>query len=79
MYIVTHFGNEKELIEALESEKVQLLVGIKKHATYDHLFTFIKNEDLVLICSNQIDIPKKITQNKNQFIKWLQKTKLVLF
>jgi len=73
MYIVTHFGNEKELIEALEAEKVQLLVGIKKNATYDHLFTFIKNEALVLICSNQIDIPKKITQNKNLFIKWLQK------
>lgn len=73
MYIVTHFGNEKELVEALEAEKVQLLVGIKKHFTHDHEFTFLKNEDLVLVSSKDIDIPKDLEQNEKQLIKWLQK------
>jgi len=73
MYIVVHFGTEKELIESLETEKVQLLVGIKKHSIYDHQFIFLKNEDLVLICSKDIDIPKNLKQNEKQLIKWLQK------
>lgn len=73
MYIVVHFGNEKELVEALETEKVQLLVGIKKHAIYDHQFTFLKHEDLVLICSKNIDIPKDLEQDEKQLIKWLQR------
>lgn len=42
MYVLMHFGNEKELIEALETEKVQLLVGVKKHTIYDHEFSFLK-------------------------------------
>ncbi|GAA5024929.1 LysR family transcriptional regulator [Marivirga lumbricoides] len=73
MYIVTHFGSEKELIEALESDKIQLLVGIKKHNIYDHQFTFIKNEVLELISSTAIDIPIEIKNNDNQLIAWLQK------
>lgn len=73
MYIVTHFGNEKELIEALEMDKIQLLVGIKKHSTYEHQFTYIKNEELELVCSNAVDIPEDIEKNDLQFIKWLQK------
>lgn len=73
MYIVTHFGNEKELAEALEAEKVLLLVGIKKHFTYDHEFAFLKKEDLVLVCSKDMDIPKDVKQNEKQRIKWLQK------
>ncbi|WP_075341909.1 LysR family transcriptional regulator [Tenacibaculum agarivorans] len=73
MYIVTRFGNEKELIEALEMDTIQLLVGIKKHFTYNHEFDFLKNEELVLICSNTIEIPKDVNQNEKQLIKWLQK------
>ena len=73
MYIATVFGNEKELIEALESDKVQLLIGIKKHALHDHEFDFFKHEELVLICSNGIEIPKKIEQDEIQLINWLQK------
>ncbi|WP_111310060.1 LysR family transcriptional regulator [Confluentibacter sediminis] len=73
MYIVTHFGNEKELIEALEMDKIQLLVGIKKHDMYDHQFTYIKNEELELICSNTITIPEGIEKSDKQFITWLQK------
>lgn len=72
MYIVTQFGNEKELIEALEMEKIQLLVGINKHNTYDHQFTYLKNEELELICSNSIVIPENIEKNDKQFITWLQ-------
>ena len=73
MYIVTVFGTEKELIEALEKDKIQLLVGIKKHNTYDHQFTQIKSEELVLICSPSIKIPTDIVKNKTQLIDWLQK------
>ena len=73
MYIVTHFGNEKELIEALEMDKIQLLVGIKKHDIYDHQFAYIKNEELELISSNTITIPENVEKNDEQFIKWLQK------
>lgn len=73
MYIVTHFGNEKELVEALEMDKIQLLVGIKKHSIYEHQFTFYKKEDLVLISSKNIDVPEDLKQDEKQLIKWLQK------
>ncbi|MDO5980281.1 LysR family transcriptional regulator [Flavivirga spongiicola] len=73
MYIITHFGNEKDLIEALEMDKIQLLVGIKKHAIYDHQFVYIKSEELELISSNNIDTPKNIEQNEGQFKQWLQR------
>lgn len=73
MYIVIHFGNEKELIESLEMDKIQLLVGIKKHDIYDHQFTYIKNEELELISSNIDVVPENIDKNDEKFIKWLQK------
>lgn len=73
MYIVIHFGNEKELIESLEMDKIQLLVGIKKHDIYDHQFTYIKSEELELISSNFDVIPENIDKNDETFIKWLQK------
>lgn len=73
MYIVTHFGTEKELIEALEMDKIQLLVGIKKHDIYDHQFTYIKKEELELISSNKITIPENIEKNDVEFTKWLHK------
>ena len=79
MYIVTHFGSEKELIEALELDKIQLLVGIKKHNNYDHQFTFIKKEILELISSTNIDIPIEIKKNEKLLIKWLQKQTWFLY
>src|SRR5690606_32348576 len=69
MYIVTHFGTEKELTEALETDKIQLLTGIKKYSTYDHQFTYLKSEELELICSDSIDIPEGTEKNELQFIK----------
>lgn len=73
MYIVTQFGNEKELIEALEMDKIQLLVGIKKHSIYDHQFSALTQDDLILICSKNIEIPENTTNNNTQRIKWLEK------
>ncbi|WP_192348875.1 LysR family transcriptional regulator [Algoriphagus sp. Y33] len=73
MYIVTHFGNERELIEALEMDKIQLLVGVKKYDIYDHQFKFIKNEELELVCSQGIPLPKNQGQDDLELIKWLQK------
>jgi len=73
MYIVTHFGSEKELIEALEADKIQLLIGIKKHSLYEHQFTLFNNEDLTLISSNNIHIPKDLKKDNKQVNKWLNK------
>lgn len=73
MYIVTCFGNEQELVEALETDKVQLLVGIKKHRTYAHQFTFLANENLVLICSKNVHIPEELAQSDHRLMTWLQK------
>ncbi|MBT32945.1 MAG: hypothetical protein CMO01_25080 [Thalassobius sp.] len=73
MYIVTHFGNEKDLVEALEMDKIQLLVGIKKHQIYEHQFHFIKDEELVLICSNDTQVPEDIEQSEQLLKKWLKK------
>ena len=73
MYIVTLFGTEKELIEALEQDKIQLLVGVKKYKKYDHQFTNLKKEQLALICSASIEIPSEIKNNEQQLISWLQK------
>ncbi len=72
MYIVTCFGTEEELIEALETDKIQLLVGIKKHSGYDHEFAFFKSEELVLICSNDIEIQENPKKDEKQLIRWLQ-------
>ncbi|MCK8523114.1 LysR family transcriptional regulator [Aquimarina sp. D1M17] len=75
MYIVTLFGTEKELIEALEQDKIQLVVGAKKHDIYNHRFTHIKNEELMLICSSSIKPPTSTSSEKGdiQPIEWLQK------
>lgn len=73
MYIVTVFGNEKELIGALESDQVQLLVGIKKHSIHNHVFTPFKKQELQLACSKKITIPNINQTDDDQFIQWLQK------
>ncbi len=73
MYIVTQFGTEKELIEALELETVQLLVGTKKQTNYDHQYTFMDSEELTLICTDTIEIPENMETDAPPFIKWLQK------
>jgi DNA-binding transcriptional LysR family regulator len=73
MYIVTCFGSEKELIEALDADKIQLLVGIKKHGVYEHQFKYLKNETLELISSTDIAIPATIKKNSKECIGWLQR------
>lgn len=73
MYVVTHFGSERELVEALEADKIQLLVGVKKHQIYTHRFTFFKEEEFVLIGSKSVNIPEDIVGNEKRFVKWLQK------
>ncbi len=73
MYIVSYFAGEDELIEALEADKIQLLIGTKMYDSYEHEFSFLKSEELVLICSNDIDVPKDIQVDDLQLIKWLQK------
>ncbi len=79
MYIVTQFGNENELIEALESEKVQLLAGIKEYPDYNHQFIEATNEELVLICSKNTELPSYNHENKAELIKWLQKKTWFVF
>ncbi|MBL3658945.1 LysR family transcriptional regulator [Fulvivirga sediminis] len=72
MYIVTQFATEEELAEALEQEKVQLLVGVKKNERYDHIFQPMMQEELVLVCSSSIDIPEGSEKDHKKLISWLQ-------
>ncbi len=73
MYIVTLFGTEKELIEALEKDEIQLLVGVKRHNIYEHQFTPVGSEALVLICSTTISVPTDVKKDNITTIQWLQK------
>ena len=73
MYIVTHFGSEKELKEALEKDVVQLVVGIEKYDAFGYQFKMIKKDDLVLVCSNKINIDPNLEKDEKQLLKWLQK------
>jgi len=73
MFIATYFGNEKDLIEALEMDKIQLLIGIKKYEKYNHQFTYIKSQKLELISSKHTVIPSDIATNNKKLSKWLQK------
>ncbi|WP_162555970.1 LysR family transcriptional regulator [Reichenbachiella versicolor] len=73
MYVATAFGTEKELIEGLETENFQLLIGTKRYSVYDHLFTKIRSEELILIGSSSISIPSGLENDIDQLIGWLQK------
>lgn len=73
MYVVTFFGEEEELIEALEKGKVQLLVGVKKYQAINHELTFLSEGNLCLVTSNDLEIPKELASDKKQLTKWVQK------
>jgi len=73
MYIVTSFGSHLELIESLENDKIQLIVGTEKYDTFPHQFTMLREESLVLVASNDINIPKELTLDEKQLMKWLRK------
>ncbi|MBU3821962.1 LysR family transcriptional regulator [Flavobacteriaceae bacterium XHP0103] len=73
MYIVTVFGTEKELVEALEQGKIQLLVGVKKHNLYNHQFSYFKSEALALVSSASINTPDDIRKSDVRLIQWIQK------
>jgi len=72
MYIVVRFGTEQELIEALEQDKIQLLLGVKRHDTFEHQFTLTREEFLTLIANTALEIPQTILQHKKLQVKWLQ-------
>ena len=77
MYIATVFGNEKELAEALEMDKIQLAVGVKKYSTYDHQFDYCKKEELILVCSKNMDVP--VERESKKLVQWLQKQTWFVF
>lgn len=70
MYLVTQFGTETELIEALENNKIQLVVGVKKYNHYAHQFTYLNDEEWELISSNDIALPKDF-ENEAALTTWL--------
>ena len=71
MYIVTHFANERELVEALEKEKVQLLIGVKHYAEFDHKLEYFRDQELVLVHSKSLEVPKGVEQGV--LMNWLKK------
>lgn len=72
LYIVTQFGTNSQLIEALENDKIQLSVGIPSHTKYDHQFAYITKQEFVLIASTSLNIPTEIEKDKTLTAKWLQ-------
>jgi DNA-binding transcriptional LysR family regulator len=73
MYIATYFASEKELLEALETEKVQLLLGVKAKGPYEHQLLPFKKEELLLLCSKDIEFPEGIEQDETALKKYLKK------
>ena len=73
MYIVTRFGVQEDLIEAVENESIHILVGTRKYNIYNHQFTFLKEQEFVLIASKNIIIPLDIANNFSKIQSWLQK------
>ncbi len=69
MYIAITFGTDEELITALDTDKIQLIVGIKKYDNAMHQFFSLKEEELLLIASKNLTFPK----HKKDLQHWLQK------
>lgn len=73
MYIVTRFGSDLELIEGLNNDEIQLLVGVKNYEAENHVLSFLETEKLVLVTSKDLEIPQDIKDDKVKLNKWLLK------
>ncbi|CAM1373546.1 LysR family transcriptional regulator [Tenacibaculum xiamenense] len=73
MFITVQFGTEKELIEALEHDQIQLVTGIPKYNVYDHRFEPIGYNSFELVCSTDVTIPEQLIVNNKKLSQWLHK------
>jgi len=72
MAVTLNFGTSNELAKSLENETIDILMGISKYNMFQHSFTKINTEKLVLVASNDIEIPNQIFEDKSN-IKALEK------
>ncbi|AWM12891.1 hypothetical protein DI487_02745 [Flavobacterium sediminis] len=74
MYLTFHFGTADELAQWLENGKTHLSIGTEKYNTFPHTFTPLNNEKLILVASNNLNIPKEFLLKKidyKKIEKWL--------
>lgn len=74
MFLTFHFGTTLELANWLENGKIHLSIGTEKYNTYPHTFSNLNNEKLVLVASNELNIPKEILSKQiesKKIEKWL--------
>ncbi len=69
--ITVHFGSEKALAKDVEDGKVHLLLGTHKYNTYPHNFSKLEKEKLVLVASNDLEIPIEL-MDVNTHVKVLE-------
>jgi len=68
MYLTFQFGNEKELIDLLEREKIHLLITEHEYQGYDHSLKKMAGDHLVLVASPGLVPPY------NEFNKQVEET-----
>ncbi len=73
MYIVTRFGSDLELIEGLNNDEIQLLIGVKNYEEDNHVLSFLEAENLVLVTSKDLEIPQDLKDDQTKLNKWLLK------
>ncbi|MFC5044303.1 LysR family transcriptional regulator [Aquimarina hainanensis] len=64
MYITVKFGINENLKNALEIGQIHLLIGTYRYNTYPHIFSPLTTEKLVLIASNDLEVPEVIQNNQ---------------
>tara|TARA_Y100000782_G_scaffold115489_1_gene159096 strand:- start:5661 stop:6548 length:888 start_codon:yes stop_codon:yes gene_type:complete len=75
MYITFQFGNEKELVDLLEKEKIHLLLTEQDYQGYDHSIQKSASNELILVGSPDLEPPyDEINKATEQEItQWLFK------
>lgn len=79
MGIEIQFGNQNQLIHALDMGSVQALVGVKQYHAFNHQFIFLNQEEFVLVGSKGIVLPKEVKENNNLLSDWLENQTWVVY
>ncbi len=82
MFVTIHFGTPDELAKSIENGKIHLLIGTNKYTTYPHQFSKLETENLVLVASKDLKIPKTIVNlntDKKGIENWLKEQTWLAF
>jgi len=74
LYVTFRFGNEQELADQLEREKIHLLITEQKYTGYDHEFRPMFRDKLSLIASPSVGeppFPRIHKSNSKEIGQWL--------